>query len=420
MHHLAVANWAPLLFVLLVSSGLWIGTPDDASAGGLYLEEFSTSAMGTAGAGSGAMASDAGTSLHNPAGMTRLEGHQIWGGFTPGVSDIEFDKTDSPVNIGGNGGNQGGFVPLLGAGYAHKLTDRVRLGFSVYSIAGASLDPSNDWAGRNQVTEISLLTFATNPGVAIKITDWLSVGGNALIVHGNLDWKFLGPITQGQVHIENADDTNAGGMASILLEPMEGLRFGVVYQSEVELELRGNLNVPVGEFGALGLDLDLPMPQTVRFSTYWDATEEIALLFSAGWEDWSTADHVTLGVNDTGGQIPLGFQDTWRVGFGIHYRLTPDWKLTTGYSYDSSALQNKDRLASMPIDEQHRLAFGAMHRLSESTQDGLIFEWAHLGKAKIRQSGLAGSYGPNEIFFFGATLNWMTPSWRETFGLAAR
>ena len=46
-------------------------------AGGLYLNEFGTSVMGTAGAGSAAYANDASTAWHNPAGMTRLEGREL-------------------------------------------------------------------------------------------------------------------------------------------------------------------------------------------------------------------------------------------------------------------------------------------------------------------------------------------------------
>jgi hypothetical protein len=74
-----------------------------ANAGGLYLEEFATD------------------------------------------STAQFDKTDSPINNGGNGGGQGGFIPMLGSGYSHKLHDRVRLGVGVFSVAGAALDPDNSW-----------------------------------------------------------------------------------------------------------------------------------------------------------------------------------------------------------------------------------------------------------------------------------
>jgi len=387
-----------------------------AQAGGLYVGEFATNSMGTAGAGAGASALDAGTVLHNPAAMTRLEGHQVWAGFTPGVGFIEFDKTDSPVNSnGGNGGNQGAFVPLLGAGYAHKLNERVSLGVSVFSVSGASLNPSNNWTGQNELSKINFITFAANPGVAVKVTDWLSIGANALVIYGNIDWKFRGPIAGGSVHIEDADDTAGGGIASIFLEPMEGLRFGLLYQSEVKLKLRGNLEVAAAEVSP-GLDLDLPLPQALRLSTYWDATEDIALLLELEWEDWSTADNVSLGIGGGGTIVPLGFRDTWGIGFGLHYQLNPKWQLRTGYSYDSSALRTQDRISALPIDEQHRLAFGAVHQYSESVQLGFAFEWLHLGQGKLKTANVRGSYGPNEIFFIGGAINWMTPSWKETFG----
>ena len=50
-----------------------------ALAGGLYLNEFATPSMGTAGAGQQAFANDASTNFafHNPAGMTRIEGNEL-------------------------------------------------------------------------------------------------------------------------------------------------------------------------------------------------------------------------------------------------------------------------------------------------------------------------------------------------------
>jgi long-subunit fatty acid transport protein len=58
---------------------LVVGVPSSSYAGGLYLNEFATPSMGTAGAGQEAYAHDASTNfaLHNPAGMTRLDGNQV-------------------------------------------------------------------------------------------------------------------------------------------------------------------------------------------------------------------------------------------------------------------------------------------------------------------------------------------------------
>ena len=54
----------------IASFSIFIGTA--AFAGGLYISEFGTPSMGVAAAGSQAVASDASTAFHNPAGMTRL------------------------------------------------------------------------------------------------------------------------------------------------------------------------------------------------------------------------------------------------------------------------------------------------------------------------------------------------------------
>ena len=51
-----------------------------AFAGGLYLNEFNSPSMGVAGAGAQAVANDASTAFHNPAGMTRLDGTELMSG----------------------------------------------------------------------------------------------------------------------------------------------------------------------------------------------------------------------------------------------------------------------------------------------------------------------------------------------------
>ena len=60
-------------FTILGSIGtMLLIQPCISEAGGLYLNEFGTPSMGVAGAGASAVASDASTSFHNAAGMTRI------------------------------------------------------------------------------------------------------------------------------------------------------------------------------------------------------------------------------------------------------------------------------------------------------------------------------------------------------------
>ena len=68
------------------------------------------------------------------------------------------------------------------------------------------------------------------------------------------------------------------------------------------------------------------------------ATAE-ALLASGAWEDWSTAENLPVSVGAGSANVPLGFEDTWKVGVGLHYRLSDPWLLQAGFSYDTSALR---------------------------------------------------------------------------------
>ncbi|MGI9492244.1 MAG: OmpP1/FadL family transporter, partial [Geminicoccaceae bacterium] len=160
-----------LASLLLVSIG-----HSRLEAGGLYLNEFVTPSMGTAGAGAEAWANDSSTSfaLHNPAGMTRLEGHHISLGAGLLVGDTEFDTDSDTPFEGGNGGNQAGVAPIIGSHGVYSVSDDLKLGLSVFSLSGAALDPDDDWAGRFQIQDLELLTITANPSIAYRVNEKLS------------------------------------------------------------------------------------------------------------------------------------------------------------------------------------------------------------------------------------------------------
>ncbi len=146
--------------VLLGWLALGLLLPLTAEAGGLYANELSTTSQGNAGAGRGAWVPDASATLHNPASMTELDDH----GFAGGLSASSATSSSTPralrPAVNRSGSNQVGFAALPSFSYAHKVSDRVRLGLSFYAPAGSALDPNDSWAGRFQMTEISLVTLS--------------------------------------------------------------------------------------------------------------------------------------------------------------------------------------------------------------------------------------------------------------------
>jgi len=356
-------------------------TADAARAGGLYVSEFSTSSQANAGAGRGAWIPDASASLHNPASMTELDDHGFAGGFSLGFGDVQFDAASSSPSGTGNGGNQAGIAPIASSSYVHKVSDRVRFGTSLFTISGSILDPSNNWAGRFELTEVSLLTLSISPTVAIRVTDWLSVGGGPIATYGVLNWDvrvpFPGP-AESTVRLDNLDDWQATGRVGLLIHPHEDFALSVYYNAKTDFELDGRIGGPAGL--SRDLDIDLPLAQFIEVSAYWQATERLALLATFNWEDWSEADDLKLTLGGVTTAATTGFVDTYKIGFGANYRIVDDWLLQTGLSYDTSALKNKDRTTALPVDEQIRFAFGAQHDLNETTTLGLNFVFANLCK----------------------------------------
>jgi len=400
-----------LAFAVLLLAG-------SSHAGGLYLNTFGAPSMGTASAGANAIANDASTAYLNPAGMTRLDDHRILGGLAPGVSTVKFNADANTPRGGTDGGEQGDFIPISSTSYVHKLSDRWRLGLSVLSFSGASLDPDDDWAGRFETTKITFFTLTFMPTVAVRLTDWLSVGAGAAITYGKFDLRVRVPVAilgDPTVRLKNLDDWAVAPVASVLIEPTPELRFGVVYQGETEFHLDGNIKTPTGVTPAF--ELELPLAQAVRTSIYWDATDRIALMMNSGWEDWSVAKSLPISTTAGSASIPLNFRDTWYLGLGGYYQLNDEWTLQAGFRYDSSALKDKYRTTALPVDRQWTFGVGGLYDYSEKLKIGLAFSWTDLGSARVNNTTVKGKYSRNDVFLFNVSFNWKKLPWsgRGTF-----
>jgi len=408
-------------FVILAATSAasaLLGAAGAVRAGGLYVNEFSTTAQANAGAGRGAWAPDASASLHNPATMTRLDDHGFAAGFSAAVGRVQFDPEPTSPSGDKSGGNQAGFAPLVGSSYVHRISDRLRFGLSFYSLSGSILDPDDDWAGRFQLREISLLTITASPTLAVRVTDWLSLGGGPLVTYGVLDWNlktdFLG--NEQNIRLDHLNDVQAAGRVGLLLHPTDDLSLSVYYNSETDFELSGDAEGPIGLTS--NLDTDLPLVQFVEVGLAWQATEKLMLLGTFDWEDWSAADGLTVTLAAQTIDATTGFEDTFKIGVGANYRIRPDWLLQTGVMYDSSPFRNRDRTVALPIDEQWRWAFGAQHDLSESTTIGFSFVYVNLGQAEVRQASVRGDYKRNHLFVLGATLAFKKLPWSGRLTLA--
>ncbi len=377
-------------------------------AGGLYISEFGTPSMGVAAAGAQAVANDASTAFHNPAGMTRIEGRELM--LTGGAlySNVKFDRDSNTPIPGGNGGNAGGPAPMLGQFYVHSLTERLKLGVNLISMTGAILDYNDTWAGRYLNTEVTLLTITLNPTLAYRVTDWLSIGGGLQVMYADFEFKLKAPppIGNGEVEIDG-DDIVFGYDFGAMIEISKQTRFGVIYQSEMEPKFSGDVEFSGGAVNAdAGTDTKITLAQFIRASIYHELNDQWALLGTIDWEDWSAFDNVNISTRRGSANIPRDWHDTYKFAAGVHYRPVDPWLLQLGFAYDTSPVDSDDRTPDMPIDRQIRYSLGAQYKWSENISVGSSFVYADYGDAKIRNNLLRGDYERNDLFFFALNLNW--------------
>ena len=348
----------------------------------------------------------------HPATMTELEDHSLATGFSIAVGNVQFDPAPSSPSGTTSGGNQAGFAPVASLSYAHRVSDRVRAGLSFYSVSGSILDPSNSWAGRFQMSEIALLTISISPTIAFEVTDWLSIGGGPIATYGALNWELRVDFPLGdenQLRLEEFDDWQAAGRVGVHLRPTDALSFGLYYNSKTDFNLSGNVSGPVGV--APNLDVDLPLPQFVEASAAWEVNDRITLLATFNWEDWSEADDLTITAGGVTRGATTGFRDTYKFGLGMNYQYNEKLLLQTGFMFDTSALKNKDRIASLPVDQQFRIAAGFQYDLNASLTLGGSFVYVNLGQGEIRKPTVVGDYDDNDLFVVGMTFAFKELPW---------
>jgi long-chain fatty acid transport protein len=408
-------SFVPVAIIATLAFGSFLAAPRAAEAqcGALCLYELGTPDTARAAAGAGALAAGAATAWWNPAGMTQLEGTHVTIGTDLAFPDARFeaDRGSTPGNDGGDFTED---LLVLPASYiVANPWDELRVGFSFNGILGGALDYDRNWVGRTEVTKVKLVTLNLQPAFAYPVTDWLSIGGGVNFTW--FDFKFdvkSGPApTDPLVRVRDSNDWAFSGNIALMLMPLEGTRIGIVYRTPVSAKLGGKLDNPTPM--NFDFDTDLDFAQGINISLYQQLTETLALLMDVGWSQWSRFDQQPLQVAVVSGAIERNFKDTWRLAGGLRYQASEKLLLQSGISYDSSAVDDKDRLPDMPVDEAVRFGAGLEFAAAENISLHAGYEFAWLGKARFDNVALPGGavidgrFHSNMMHFasVGASLN---------------
>lgn len=348
-------------------------------------------AMGHAGV---AVVNSAELAFFNPAGLVYLENQlNISAGISGVLSHVKwqnpetgaFAKTDSGI----------GTPFYLYASY--KVKDWLAVGLAVYTPYGSSVTWPTDWEGSHLVNNISLQAIYIQPLVSIKIADMISVGGGPIFVTGGVNFNRNANRTltdeqgdRANIEIDASGVTNWGWSASFLFTPMEDLRIGFNYRSEVKLSVEGGEakfsdvpNSPIVPIqnGTTPFNASLPMPAELTAGLSYKFAEDWLFAFDYNVTYWDVYQSLDIDFTNTpknpDSHNPRNYKNSSTYRFGLQYKVKENLTLRAGYYFDESPVQEGYFAPETPRNDSNAYTAGLSFQVSPKIAIDAAFDYVH-------------------------------------------
>src|SRR5262245_4870030 len=381
-----------------------------AQAGGFYLHEQSAYFQGTSMAGAAAGGPSLSSMFWNPATITQqglglaseTSGAVIFtrSNITPTLATT---ATGTNITALGSSGDLGkdAFVPS--SYYTYGLNNWVSFGLGINVPFGLRTEPNPLWAGLFYSAESEVVTINFNPSVAFKLTDWLSIGVGlqAQWFKVKLDSAFpgsgtfppFGALLPQQLRIDG-NGWDFGFTAGVTITPTAWTTIGLGYRSQIDQKIDGDIFrpqflLPVGAAlinipaAFVNFEATVPLPDIATASIRQKVTEQITLLGTVEWTNWSRLGTIPVTVTSTPVVPPgipptlnFGWRDGWMFSGGAEYQWSPTLALRGGIAWEISPITDATRGTRLPDKDRFWLSAGASYQWSDKLS--FDFGYSHL------------------------------------------
>ncbi|HHQ9378902.1 TPA: long-chain fatty acid transporter FadL [Enterobacter roggenkampii] len=425
--------------VALVSTSAW--------SAGFQLNEFSSSGLGRAYSGEGAIADDAGNASRNPALIMMFDRPTFSAGaifVDPGV-DI---TGRSPTGASLNSDNIAPTAWVPNMHFVAPINEQFGWGASVTSNYGLATEFGDNYAAGAFGSKTDLETLNLNLSGAYRLdSHWsFGVGFDAVYAKAKIERYAgdLGKVVAGsgalppalarqvagipadtQIAYLKGDEWGFGWNAGILYELDKNNRYGFTYRSEVKIDfdgdyksslpsaynqILGNFGLPMGTNGSTtGGSLSLHLPEMWELSGYNKVAPQWAIHYSLTYTSWSQFQELkaTNSKGDTLFYKDESFRDAYRIALGTTYYMDDNWTFRTGIAFDDSPVPADKRSISIPDQDRFWLSAGATYAFNKDASIDAGISYMHGQKVSFKEGpyefsseGKAWLYGMNFNYAF--------------------
>lgn len=404
-----------------------------AMSAGFQLNEFSSSGLGRAYSGEGAIADDAGNASRNPALITMFDRPTFSGGavFIDPDVDVSGRSPFSGRSLDADNIAPTAWVPNLH--FVAPINEQFGWGASVTSNYGLATEfntnyPAGEYAGKTDLTTVNL-----NLSGAYRLNEsWsFGLGVNAVYADAKIE-RYAGeltsplPKTSNKIASMKGDEWGFGWNAGILYEVDKNNRYGLSYRSEVKIDFDGDyksglvtavngrpgagVTVPWGTSGqTIPGALTLNLPEMWEISGYNRIAPQWAIHYSMAYTSWSQFQELKATGNN--GQTLFykeeSFHDAYRIALGTTYYMDDSWTFRTGIAFDDSPVPANNRSISIPDQDRFWLSAGTTYAFNKDASVDVGVSYMHGQKVTFNEGpyeftseGKAWLYGMNFNYAF--------------------
>jgi len=213
--------------------------------------------------------------------------------------DVAFTPGAGTTVEGNDGGQAVGWVPGGSFFYVNTVSPRVKYGIGLYSNFGNMMKYDDNWVGRYNIQQGTLLGMSLALALAYRVDEHLSIGVAANVMYGKFDSQVavnnaLDQMGDGRLNLSDST-CGLGGNIGLIYEFNPRTRIGLMYSSPVKLNFSGEnqwsglgptIEKILAAHGLLNsqTNIDITVPQQVMLSYYHQSTDNLSVMANIGWQ----------------------------------------------------------------------------------------------------------------------------------------
>ncbi|WP_353495422.1 outer membrane protein transport protein [Vibrio cholerae] len=349
-------------------------------AAGFQLAEYSATGLGRAYASEAAMADNASAQWRNPAMLTYLEGTQVSASAIYVNPNVDVEGTVNHAQLGKTHASSNDFAhdAVIPNFYlSHQLNEQMALGFALGTNYGMETDLGTEFAASHFGNQASVISKEANLNIAYQILPQLSIGGGVRYVMGEGHFGATAPaknlirhpVTNNVMTLPKGttlkymegEDNSWGWQVGSAWQINQDHRVGFAYKSEVVMDFEGHAEgVSYGSYKP-GM-MSVTLPATAELASFHQLNDQWAIHASINWTDWSSFKELTAVFPEKSDLIKSeNWEDNYRFALGTTYQYDAKLALRAGVAYDTSAVDDKNRTATIPETDRTWVSVGGSY-----------------------------------------------------------